>query len=357
MALGTTNISITDVSETIREYVYDIGGNVVGYSTDVGTLCKSAKINKWSKWKPIRNSKVAGITATDLHNANYGLTIPAFTSLTDLFASYHTGSGHGADWGYDKPRGYVSEIIIEPYRLGDFRNYLHTANPITTNVAIDKTAFLSGTTADKTVTGTFMSAESTDYQIGFSDLNMSYVYLGIAIFDNANTLVDYEINPTAGAKTVGIDVTGYPTGQYKGILFLSSSASAVTDIVGLDNVSVNYNNITISSVPIAISMTPIWVGTGQLKTVSVRMVFSNYAGSVDLTACRLALRYSNKEYGDAMEAGEQSQVIGTLSITSGSTEITYTFTGVDSTQSWLVWWSNSGTYPKLLSGSIIQEQI
>ena len=346
MALGTENIST------------DLVGTTLGTSSrDVGTLCKHSAINKYSKWKPIRNSKVVGITATDLHNANDGLTTPAFTSLTDLFASYHTGSGHGANWGYDKPRGYVSEIIIEPYRLGDFRNYLHTANPITTNVAIDKTASLSGTTADKTVTGTFMSAESTDYQIGFADLNMSYVYLGIAIFDNTNTLVDYEINPTAGAKTVGINVSGYPTGQYKGILFLSSSASAVTDIIGFDNVSVNYNNITISSVPIAISMTPIWVGTGQYKTVSVRMTFRNYAGSVDLTACRLALRYSDNAYNDTMEAGEQNQVVGTLSIASGSTEITYTFTNVDSTLSWLVWWSNSGLYPRLFSGSIIQEDI
>ena len=346
MALGTTNISTTLVGTTLSTS-----------SRDVGTLCTHSAINKYSKWKPIRNSKVAGITATDLHNANYGLTTPTYTSLTDLFASYHIGSGHGADWGYNKPRGYVSEIIIEPYRLGDFRNYLHTANPITTNVAIDKTAFLSGTTADKTVTGTFVSVESTDYQIGYSDLNMSYVYLGIAIFDNTNTLVDYEINPTAGAKTVGINVSGYTEGIYKGILFLSSSASAVTDIIGFDNVSVNYNNITISSVPIAISMTPIWVGTGQVKTVSVRMTFRNYAGSVDLTACRLALRYSDNAYNDTMEAGEQNQVVGTLSIAPGSTEITYTFTGVDSTQTWLVWWSNSGTYPKLFNGSIIQEDI
>lgn len=346
MALGTTNISTGLVAQTIQEN-----------SSDVGTLCKSTKINKWSKWKPIRFNKVTGITATDLHNANYGLTTPTFTSLTDLFDSYHTGSGHGADWGYNKPRGYVSEIIIEPYRLGDFRNYLHTADPVTTNAAIDKTAYLSGTTADRTVTGTFISAESTDYQIGFSDLNMSYAYLGIAVFDNANTLVDYEINPTAGAKTVGIDVSGYTAGIYKGILFLSSSTSAVTDIIGFDNVSVNYNNITISSVPIAFSMKPIWVGTGQIKTVSVQMTFRNYAGSVDLTACRLALRYSDNAYNDAMETGEQSQVIGTLSTASGSTEITYTFTGVDSTQTWLVWWSNSGTYPKLFNGSIIMEDI
>ena len=346
MALGTTNISTTLVGTTLGTS-----------SRDVGTLCTHSAINKYSKWKPIRNSKVAGITATDLNNANYGLTTPAYTSLTDLFASYHIGSGHGADWGYNKPRGYVSEIIIEPYRLGDFRNYLHTADPITTNAAIDKTAFLSGTTADRTVTGTFLSAESTDYQIGFSDLNMSYAYLGIAIFDNANTLVDYEINPTAGAQTVGIDVGGYSEGIYKGILFLSSSASAVTDIIGFDNVSVNYNNITISSVPIAISMKPIWVGTGQYKTVSVRMTFVSYAGSIDLTACRLALRFSDNAYDDAMESGEQSQVIGTLSIASGSTEITYTFTNVDSTQSWLVWWDNTGIYPKRLMGSIMMEDI
>lgn len=34
MELGTTNISITDVNETIREYVYDAGGNMGAFTAN-----------------------------------------------------------------------------------------------------------------------------------------------------------------------------------------------------------------------------------------------------------------------------------------------------------------------------------
>ena len=68
MALGTTNISTTLVGTTLGTS-----------SRDVGTLCKHASINKWSKWKPIRLNKVSGITVADLASVNYGIA-PALTS-------------------------------------------------------------------------------------------------------------------------------------------------------------------------------------------------------------------------------------------------------------------------------------
>ena len=48
MALGTTNISTSLVAQTIGE-----GSN------DVGTLCKSTKINMWSKRKPVRDERIS----------------------------------------------------------------------------------------------------------------------------------------------------------------------------------------------------------------------------------------------------------------------------------------------------------
>ena len=107
MALGTTNISTSLVAQTIGE-----GSN------DVGTLCKSTKINKWSKWKPIAVPKPTGLTVTELIAHNCGFTIPYYDQL-EKFQNL-------GEWIFNPPRG-VYTGVNEPFRLGDFRNYNHDA--------------------------------------------------------------------------------------------------------------------------------------------------------------------------------------------------------------------------------------
>jgi len=104
-ALPTTGITTSMVAKAIGE-----GSN------DVGTLCKSTKINKWSKWKPIQSSKVTGLTLTDLQNANYGISKHTQTFTPSEVISYN--------FSYEKPRGGSNN---EFFRLGDFRGYNHNA--------------------------------------------------------------------------------------------------------------------------------------------------------------------------------------------------------------------------------------
>ena len=101
MALGTTNISTTLVANTIG-----VGSN------DVGTLCTSSKINKWSKWKPVNYSSNNSLTIDQLKETNFGFNIVTNTNLDSP-----TG------WSYVKPTGGMTS----PYRLGDFRGYNHLA--------------------------------------------------------------------------------------------------------------------------------------------------------------------------------------------------------------------------------------
>ena len=81
-------------------------------------LCTASSINKWSKHKP---THCAGITIseTDLTNADYSFNIQTIKSDIPLTASNNI-------WGYVKPSGGVAS----PYRLGDFRLYNHSAQPI-----------------------------------------------------------------------------------------------------------------------------------------------------------------------------------------------------------------------------------
>lgn len=78
-------------------------------SRDVGTLCKSNRVNMWSKKKPIRHNKIGVLTDAEFKAAAYGLYF-------DPQASYRI------EWTYQFPTGGISS----PCRLSDFDGYNHT---------------------------------------------------------------------------------------------------------------------------------------------------------------------------------------------------------------------------------------
>ena len=108
MALGTTSITTTLV------------GNTLGVaSKDVGTLCSSSLINKWSKYKPVRYNTTSPITDSQIKEVNYGFDIANMVKTDAVSAA-------SINWNYLKPLGGANS----PYRLGDFRSYEHTATHV-----------------------------------------------------------------------------------------------------------------------------------------------------------------------------------------------------------------------------------
>lgn len=103
MALGTTNITTSLVAAALGES-----------SSDVGKLCSSDKINRWSKYKPVRFNTVTSLTEEDLKSVNFGFTINSTSAV-------NTSTLQSA-WTYLKPNG---GLLNAPYRLGDFRGYDH----------------------------------------------------------------------------------------------------------------------------------------------------------------------------------------------------------------------------------------
>ena len=97
-------------------------------SNDIATLCKSANINKWSKYKPISITKPFNITEKDRANCRYGLDFTTNSILTNNFrrdSSFSLSSyslqnilNASSEWTYSRPSGGSSS----PYRLGDFVN-------------------------------------------------------------------------------------------------------------------------------------------------------------------------------------------------------------------------------------------
>ena len=114
--------------QTINGVTYGITpedvSKVLGVETgDIGTLCTSNKINKWSKHKPIQNSSPVDLTeegfvaADDENHIYYGLQINV---TNDVFTDMHNSTFN-----------YVKRpTAITPYfRLGDFNGYNHIAQP------------------------------------------------------------------------------------------------------------------------------------------------------------------------------------------------------------------------------------
>ena len=154
-------------------------------------LCKSPKINKWSKWKPVSINKVTPITAGDLKDIDYGLKPPK--TSTDYTTIVDT------KWTYTKPTGSSTS----PFRIGDFRNYYHNAGAIASaeqNVKINKA------TNTTKMFGLSMNTGESDDQIGLTDFGgvIGSYYYGI-VFENGDN--KYIQTATKSLEEGGIDFT------------------------------------------------------------------------------------------------------------------------------------------------------
>lgn len=86
-------------------------------STDLGTLCCSELVNKWSLKKPVNVTKKEALTDSDFKGINYGFNIPIYHNASAL----NTAIENDETWQYVKPQsGY--------YRATDFDGYSHLAS-------------------------------------------------------------------------------------------------------------------------------------------------------------------------------------------------------------------------------------
>lgn len=140
-------------------------------STDLGTLCKSGAINKFSKVKPIVYPSVTELTDAQRKSKRYGLTI--------------LGGGHGTmntghtPWAYNRPTGGSSS----PYRMSDFANYNHAAtNPVKSVVWPDRMVTNGTSTSPNfSVTVPFRRSSEDNSMLGLDDLFDTSCYLAVIL--------------------------------------------------------------------------------------------------------------------------------------------------------------------------------
>lgn len=205
--------------------IHDVQQAIGSGSTDLGTLCKHANINKFARYKPLSYASVMPITDAIRASILHGITIPdVVQSTTKNGASIADAAGN--DWAYTKPSGGANS----PYRLTDFANidnlsgygYDHYAvPPIQCVYPRDGWTFLRGSSSSMNLIINFdldpadsiTNLQATDFEAAGLDLNewKFCVYVeNIGTFDADDFILD---NGEIAGDTVVVTIPA-GTGSY-----------------------------------------------------------------------------------------------------------------------------------------------
>lgn len=103
--LPITNLDDYEIRDTLNKY-----GGVT--DNDFGSkFRKTAKINKWSFYKPVNHENLFSLTDQDFYDVNDGFEYTEYTSFDDLAIDLTNNNV----WRYNP--------ITKPFRMGDFRGY------------------------------------------------------------------------------------------------------------------------------------------------------------------------------------------------------------------------------------------
>lgn len=132
---ATEGISTSEVAACLGDY------RVTARGRDIGLLCSSPKINKWSPVKPFRNAswkfgskaerdaarRMAnqGLLLPTAANAGVGTSQAAYRRTYLGYLTYLASTEQAPNYTYQQPRG---KSYNEPFRLLDFDGYMHRAN-------------------------------------------------------------------------------------------------------------------------------------------------------------------------------------------------------------------------------------
>lgn len=151
-------VSIDDVRSCLGESSYDLG-----------TLCKSDKINIWAKYKPIAlRGDFINLTNTLWWrgSGNCGLFPKCVNTLKELIAAQ---DGNMNGWTYSKPLGNE----YTPYRLLDFVGYYHNAQKPFSTLLVPKEKKWTEGTSEK-VTITVSPSPPHDYSLSYLNFDCFY---------------------------------------------------------------------------------------------------------------------------------------------------------------------------------------
>jgi hypothetical protein len=292
MALPNNNISVAMVKSELG-----------AATNDVGQLCIHPNINKWSKWKPVAISGKVDVTdVNDLAGAQFGLSIPFFSTRAELISYYNSNDG---EWTYTKPSGGLSA----PFRLHDFRNYEHSAS-----------RFYNVIIPSQQIGGGGVPIQLTHFAISggltWSDFleNINNLHFG-ATASNGQTVVESEPITTDNVGYVTIPTTTNITSY----AFLAEVSPVDPSNIlryyvlegGKGDTNYLSTGLTVTMVNNMIS------GSNRVYT---EFTITNIApgSSVTVNSVSVQVRYGDKQPTDGLEFGEATYNFGNITVVNGT---------------------------------------
>lgn len=302
MALPTTGITTTIVKQAIGLA-----------SNSVNVLCNNYKINKWSKYKPVRYNSVApnrgaGADWWKATDGNCGINIPNYTTMDAMFAALRAGT---LMWEYLPPLG----IAGQPCRLADFRSYEHNAASPFIPLNLADVYYAS--------TGTMGCAldlrVQSEYELTLADLgytwNLGEMYFGVAISKQGSSIFKYMTESTTlvSGSGGGIDVplTG-ELGMYDVVYFLAKTAKTSFTSPDIANTFIPIPDarqvVQVKESAVTVTITAVWYAG---KTSYELYVYSEQ-GSLTLNNCFLNIKYGDNPMPSGAQSGEVTIPLGTI---------------------------------------------
>lgn len=316
MALPTIATAITT---TIVKQAIGVGSN------NVGALCSSSNINKWSKFKPVRYAQVApnrgaGANWWQAQDGNCGLNIPNYPSMPAMFSALRSGV---TMWNYLQPGGGASQ----PFRLADFAGYEHAAKPPLVPMRLNPTYYASFGTMGTALDLRVQSA----YELTINDIGRTYnladMYFGVAICKQGTSgykyMTDTVTMGNGGGGGINVPIVG-ELGTYEVVYFLAATPKGSFNDPDIINTFIPIPEamqiVDIQSSAISVFVT----GSFALMQADYSItIYNNQPIPLTLNGCNIAFRYGNKAPGDAMVVGEKNKSLGTVTV-QGNSSITLT---------------------------------
>lgn len=184
-------VSIDDVKSALGES-----------SNDIATLCKSANINMWAKYKPTSYPAPFPSDWYKAADGNYGISFTTYSNLAAVVAAYYIAGDeqtHNNGYSYKRPSGGATS----PYRLGDFRGYRHTAEKGVVSFSVPS-EIAQGNYVGGSCIATIKKANS-DY-IALGDVgSFENCYFGIALLNSDKSIAYFQ---TSDSKIGGQTAEG-----------------------------------------------------------------------------------------------------------------------------------------------------
>ena len=330
MALANTNISTQLVANEIAVA-----------SNDIGTLCSSTNINKYSKYKPV-------IYTSDFpdrsgnwwraNNGNCGINIASYTTMSAMFTALRASS---TVWAYVPPTGGSNA----PYRLPDFRSYNHTAMaPISTNTLA---AIYYKNNSTISASATINVPDTTE--LSLSDIgnavNLANCYFAVGISKVGSTTYQYITEGSTvtngGGGGVEIPISSLSVGNYHVVFFLSTvSHTTITSVDDGTYVPIPENAIQTVEIKetdflVAIGGNTYWDAN---KTYFELVLVNESSGVRQLNGCTIRIKYADNKTGPdtsgetSFEVHTNGQADGVIIVQAGQTvtiSSSYPVSGVD----------------------------